>query len=84
MIGTFANLNDGSSDTGLENINAMCTHIFDVERSNKVELKFFNMCTTSGEHCSKASSLFNAIDNTFSTDEISWEQCVLTLMLRIL
>ena len=68
-------VNDGSSDTGLEKMNAVCTHILDVERSNKVEAKFFNMCSTSGKPCSTAGSLFNAIDNTFTSDEISWEQC---------
>ena len=54
-------------------MNAVCTHIFVVERSNKVELKFFNMCTKSGENCSTTESLFNAIDNTFTLEEISWE-----------
>ena len=34
----------------------MCIHIFDIERSNKVEVKYFNMCTTSGEHCSTPES----------------------------
>ena len=75
-IDIFAIVNNGSSDTGLEKINVVYTHIFDAERSNKVELKFFNMCTTSGEHCSTAESPFNAIDNVFTSDEISWEQCV--------
>ena len=34
------------------------------------------MCNTSFEHCSTAESLFNAIENAFTSDEISWEQCV--------
>ena len=75
-IDKFAIVNNGSSDTGLEKMNVVCIHIFDVDRSNKVEVKFFNMCTTSGEHCSTTESLFNAINNTFTLDEISWEQCV--------
>lgn len=74
-IDKFAIVNNGSSDTGLEKMNAVCTHILDVERSNKVEAKFFNMSSTSGKPCSTAGSLFNAIDNTFTSDEISWEQC---------
>ena len=49
-------LNDESSDRGLEKMNGMCIHIFDIERSNKVEVKYFNMCTTSGEHCSTPES----------------------------
>ena len=62
-----------ASDTAREKMNAVCTHIFVVERSNKVELKFFNMCTKSGENCSTTESLFNAIDNAFTLEEISWE-----------
>ena len=69
-------LNDESSDRGLEKMNGMCIHIFDIERSNKIEVKYFNMCTTSGEHCSTPESLFNAIDNASNSHEISWEQCV--------
>ena len=68
--------NDGSSDSSLEKMNSMCIHIFDIERSNKIEIKYFNMRTTSGEHCSTPESLFNAIDNAFNSHEISWEQCV--------
>ena len=67
-IDIFAIVNDGSSDTGLEKMNALCTHNFDIERSNKVEVKFFNMCITSGEHFLRLKvflMLFNA-----------WEQCV--------
>ena len=75
-IGIFAIVDDVSSDTGLEKVNAPGTRIFDDERSNKVEVKFFNMCITSGEHCSTTESLFNAIDNAFTSTEISWDQCV--------
>ena len=75
-IDKFAIVKNGSSDMGLEKMNVACIHIFDVDRSNKVEVKFFNMCTTSGEHCSTTESLFNAINNTFTLDDISWEQCV--------
>ena len=31
-IDTFAIMNDGSSDTDFENMNAVCTHIFVAER----------------------------------------------------
>ena len=72
----FAIVNDESSDTGLEKMNAVCTHIFYVERPNKVQVKFFNIFTTSDEHCSTAESLFNAIDNAFTSYKIFCEQYV--------
>ena len=74
-INKFAIVNDGSTDTDLEKMNAVRTHIFDGESSNKVEVKFFNMRTMSGEHCFTTESLFNTINNAFTSDEISWEQC---------
>ena len=70
-IDKFVIVNDGSCDTGLEKMNAVCIHIFDDERSNEVEVKFFNMRTTSSEHCFTTESLFNTIDNAFTSDEIS-------------
>ena len=72
----FSLVNDGSSDTGIQKMNAVCAHIFDVNRSNKMEIKLYDMCITSGEDCSKAETLFNAIDSAFVTDELSWKQCV--------
>ena len=39
-IDTFAIVDDVSSDTGLEKVNAAGTRIFDDERSNKVEVKY--------------------------------------------
>ena len=37
----FSLLNDGSSDTGLKNMNAVAVNIFDVNQSKKVECKFY-------------------------------------------
>ena len=36
----FPLANDGSSDTGIQKMNAVCAHIFDVNQSNKMEIKF--------------------------------------------
>ena len=33
----FGLINDGSSDSGVKKMNAMCVHIFDVNRSKRVE-----------------------------------------------
>ena len=59
-----------------QKMNAGCAHILDVNRSNKMDIKFYDMCTTSGEDWSKAETLFNAIDSTFVKDDLSWTHCV--------
>ena len=72
----FGFLNDGSSDIGLKKLNSMCTLIFDVNRSNKVELKCYDMCSTTGEDASKASTLFESIEKAMGRDDIPWENVV--------
>ena len=72
----FSIANDGTSDTGLKKMNAACALIFDVTRSNKVELKFFYMCATTGEDVSKAVTLFEAIDGALEKSVITWDNCV--------
>ena len=57
-------------------MNSMCTLIFDVNRSNKVELKFYDMCSTTGEDASKASILFESIEKAMGRDDIPWENVV--------
>ena len=42
----FALIKDGSSDTGLKKMNALCVYIFDVSRSMRVEWKFYDVCVT--------------------------------------
>ena len=44
----FSLLNNGSSDTGLKKMNAVAVNVFDVNRSKKVECKFYDMCVTTG------------------------------------
>ncbi len=73
---TFSLVNDGSSDTGLKKMNATCALMFDIKRSKKVEFKFYDMCSTSGEDASKAETLFSAIDGALERDKISWQRCV--------
>ena len=67
----FSLLNDGSSDTGLKNMNAVAVNIFDVNQSKKVECKFY-MCGTTGEHSSKAENIISAIDSTMMNDSVAW------------
>ena len=72
----FSLLNDGSSDTGLKKMNAVAVNIFDVNRSKKVECKFYDMCVTTGEHSGKAENIFSAIDSTMTNDGVDWNNLV--------
>ena len=65
-------INDVSSDCGLKKMNATCAAIFDVERSTKVELKFYYMCSTAGENSSTAETLFETINLALRRDNLSW------------
>ena len=75
----FSLVNDGTSDTAIKKMNTLCALIFDVNNSKRVEFKFYDMCTTSreqfcnmctpsGEHCSKANTLFDAIDSSLTKE----------------
>ena len=69
-------LNDGSSDTGLKKMNTVAVNIFDVNRSKKVECKFYDMCVTTGEHSGKAENIFSAIDSIMMNDGVDWNNLV--------
>ena len=62
----FSLVNDGTSDTAVKKMNALCALIFDINNSKCVESKFYHLCATSGEHCSKASTLFDAIESSLT------------------
>ena len=72
----FSLLNDGSSDAGLKKMNSVAVNIFDVNRSKKVEYKFYGMCVTTGEHSGKAENIFTAIDSTVTNDGVDWNSLV--------
>ena len=69
-------VNDGSSDTGLKKMNVACTMIFYINRSKTVEMKFFDMSSTTGEDASKASTLFTAINDAMKKRDVDWSNCV--------
>ena len=72
----YALVNDGSSDCGLSKMNPVCVYIFDVQRSKQVEFKFYSMCSTTGEDCSKTETLFTAINDAFKKDDLNWDNVV--------
>ena len=57
----YAMVTDGSSNSGLFKMNLVCVYIFDTERSQQVEFKFYSMCSTSGDDCSKSQTVFDTI-----------------------
>ena len=70
--GPFSLVNDGTSDTAIRKMNALCASIFDVINiiniSKRIEFKFYDMCVSSREHSSKASTLFDAIDSSLTKE----------------
>ena len=50
-------------------MNRVCVYIFVVRTSKQVELKFSSVCSTSGEDCSKAETLFTVINDAFKRDD---------------
>ena len=69
----YALVNDGSSDCGPSEINPVCVYILDVKRSKQVEYKFCSMFSTSRKNCSKAETLFTAINNAVKNDDLDWD-----------
>ena len=57
-------------------MNPVCVYIFDVKRSKQVEFKFYSVSSTSGEDCSKAETLFTAINDVFKSDDLDWDNVV--------
>lgn len=57
-------------------MNIACGLIFNVNPSEKVEMKFFDMYEKSGEDRSKAETLFSAIGNAMKKRSIGWNICI--------
>ena len=53
-------------------MNLLCANIFDANNSSKVQTMFYDICITTGVDCSKIETLFNAINDKFVKDDISW------------
>ena len=76
----YALVNDATIDAGLKKMNAVCCQIFDADTGKRVEFQFYDMCATSGEHCSKASTLFEAINRTLTKDGLDWDNIVIVAL----
>ena len=57
-------------------MSAVSVHIFDINRSNTVQCKFYDMCVTTGEDSGKSASLFGAIDSPLKRDGLDWDNFV--------
>ena len=74
----YALVNDGSSGCGLSKMNPVCVYIFDVstfltcKEVSKQSLNFI-LCSTTGDDCSKAETLFPAISDAFKKNDLNWD-----------
>ena len=66
---------DGSNDTGLEKINLLTVRIFD-EENGKVNMRFLDMCITTGDKAATAEVIFNKINSVLHEHNIPWDNCV--------
>ena len=62
--------------TEVQKMNVLCSCMFDVTNSKHVDFTLYDMCVTSGKHCSKAVTLFNKTDGTLSKDGIDWDNTI--------
>ena len=60
-----------ASDTGVKKVNALCT-IFGVN-NKRIKFRFYEICATRSENCSKSEIPFQEIDNALSKEQL--RQC---------
>ena len=66
---------DGSNDTALEKMNPLTVRVYD-EKSQKVDTRFLDMCTTSGTDAATAKSIFDKMSGVLSNYKIPWDNCI--------
>lgn len=66
---------DGSNDTGLGKLNPLTVRIYDDKRQ-KVDMRFLDMCTTTGKDAATAEAIFEKMNAILSAHAIPWEYCV--------
>ena len=71
----FSAGHDGSNDMGVQKMNPVAVRIFDIKSSKMVSEHFFSMPLTEGEDAGKAFKIFEAIEESFKTDQILWNNC---------
>lgn len=71
----FSLVTDGSNDSGLEKMNPVTVHLFDINRK-QVVTEFLDMCLTKGPNAGTADAIFQQIK------KLSFE-CILTLVEKI-
>ena len=66
---------DGSNDTSLEKINPLTVRVYD-EKSQKVDTRFLDMCTTSGIDAATAKAIFDKMSGVLSNYKMPWDNCI--------
>ena len=72
----FSICNGGCSDNGIKKMNFVCVNMFCANNSSEVQATVYDMCVTTGVDCSQRETLFNAINNKFVKDDISWQNVI--------
>ena len=65
----------GSNATGVEKMNPVCIHIFDINTSKSISNHFLDICLTGGEDGAKAYKIFDAIENEVTKSDFPWSNC---------
>uniref|UniRef100_H3B154 DUF4371 domain-containing protein n=1 Tax=Latimeria chalumnae TaxID=7897 RepID=H3B154_LATCH len=71
----YSLLIDGSNDTGLEKMNLLIVHMFDIN-TQRAESRLLNMCATTGKDSATAAAIFDKISQALDTYSIPWANCV--------
>ena len=66
---------DGGHDSGLTKINPVSIRIF-VQKTDRVQLRFYDMCTTTGRNLHTSDTIFSTLLDLFLTSQIPLINCV--------
>lgn len=65
----------GPNDTGLKRMNPLTVRVHD-EKSQKVDTRFLDMCTTSGTDAATAKAIFDKMSGVLSNYKIPLDNCI--------
>ena len=73
----FSICNGGCSENGIKKMNFVCVNMFCANNLSEVQkTTVYDMFVTTGVGCSQRETLFNAINNKFVNDDISWQNVI--------
>ena len=76
----YSLVNNCFNDNSVKKMHVACALIFYDNRCRTVDLRFFSMYTTTGEHCSTGQILFDVVNQALKKQEITWANCISLLL----